>query len=84
MATLREWARRLTGTIRRSRTDRDLQEELRFHLDLTAEEARRGGGSYEGGDRGRDSVIGRARCRPQSRAAWGDIRETRFVRCGSD
>ncbi|PYQ87666.1 MAG: hypothetical protein DMG02_20495 [Acidobacteria bacterium] len=51
IATLREWAHRLAGTIGRGRTDRDLEEELRFHLDLTAEEALRGGTSAEGAGR---------------------------------
>ena len=51
IATLREWAHRLAGTIGRGWTDRDLEEELRFHLDLTAEEALRGGTSAEGAGR---------------------------------
>ncbi len=41
MSLLREWARRLLGTIRRGRSDRDLEEELRVHAELAAEEARR-------------------------------------------
>jgi predicted permease len=45
MATLREWAGRLTGTVRSSRTDSDLEAELKCHLDLAAEDARRRGGS---------------------------------------
>src|SRR5207244_11781094 len=51
IATLREWVHRFAGTIGRGRSDRDLEEELRFHLDLTAEEARRRGGSSEGAGR---------------------------------
>ena len=43
MATLREWLNRLWGTLRRTRTDRDLEEELRLHLELAAEDARRRG-----------------------------------------
>lgn len=45
MGTLREWLCRLWGTIRRSRSDRDLEEELRLHLELDAEAARRRGDS---------------------------------------
>jgi putative ABC transport system permease protein len=45
MAALREWLRRLWGTLRRTRSDRDLEEELRLHLDLAAEDARRRGDS---------------------------------------
>src|SRR2546427_10139086 len=51
MAALREWSRRLPGTVRRSRTDGDLEEELRFHLDLTAAETRRRGGGAEDAER---------------------------------
>jgi len=51
MVTLREWSRRLAGTVRRSRTDGDLEEELRFHLDLTAAETRRPGGGAEDAER---------------------------------
>jgi len=47
VATLREWLNRLWGTLRRTRTDRDLEEELRLHLELAAEDARRRGGSPE-------------------------------------
>src|SRR5437867_8498345 len=41
MGMLREWANRLLGTIRLRRSDRDLEEELRFHLEMAAEAARR-------------------------------------------
>ena len=43
MATFREWVRRLWGTLRPTRDDRDLEEELRLHLELAAEDARRRG-----------------------------------------
>ena len=43
MGTLREWVCRLWGTLRRRRTDRDLEEELRLHLELADEAARRRG-----------------------------------------
>ena len=38
---LREWLHRLAGTFRWGRADRDLEEELRAHLELAAEEAAR-------------------------------------------
>ena len=38
MATLREWIRRLWGMIRRSPHDRELEEELRTHLQFAAED----------------------------------------------
>ena len=47
MSTLRESVSRLWGTLRRTRTDRDLEEELRLHLELAGEEARRRSGSPE-------------------------------------
>ncbi|HEY7192474.1 MAG TPA: permease prefix domain 1-containing protein, partial [Gemmatimonadales bacterium] len=40
---LREWIHRLRGTLLPSRRDADLEEELRLHLALAAEEARRRG-----------------------------------------
>ena len=47
MATMREWLRRLSGTIRRDRADQDLEEELRLHVELLAEAAQRQGHSPE-------------------------------------
>ena len=38
MQTLREWTRRLLGTFRRRPLDRELEEELRLHLDLATED----------------------------------------------
>src|SRR5215471_6272803 len=38
MATLREWIRRLWGMIRRSPHDRELEDELRTHLQFAAED----------------------------------------------
>ena len=43
MRTLREWGLRLWGTLTRTRTDRDLEDELRSHLALAADEAHRTG-----------------------------------------
>jgi macrolide transport system ATP-binding/permease protein len=47
MAGLREWVSRLWGTLRRNRASGDLEDELRLHLELAAEDARRRGGSPE-------------------------------------
>ncbi len=41
MATLREWLNRLLGTFHPRRRDRELEQELRLHLELAAEDARR-------------------------------------------
>jgi predicted permease len=43
MPLLREWIHRLLGTLRRGRRDRDLEEELRLHLEMAADEAHRSG-----------------------------------------
>jgi len=43
MANLREWIRRLWGTLRPQRDDRDLEQELRLHVELAAEEVLRSG-----------------------------------------
>jgi predicted permease len=47
MASLREWIRRFLGTLRANRDDRDLEEELRLHLELAAEDALRRGHTTE-------------------------------------
>jgi hypothetical protein len=47
MSILREWAQRRAGTIRPGRWDRDLEDELRLHLELAAEAARRRGEAPE-------------------------------------
>ena len=41
MRGLREWVIRLLGTVRRRRSDRDLELELRMHVELAEEQARR-------------------------------------------
>ena len=41
MSTLREWVARLWGTLRPRRRDADLEEELRLHLELAADDERR-------------------------------------------
>ena len=43
MRVLREWMHRLRGTLLPSRRDADLEEELRLHLAMAAEDARRRG-----------------------------------------
>ena len=43
MRLLREWMIRLLGALRRGRNDADLQEELRLHMELAAEDAQRRG-----------------------------------------
>src|SRR5712664_355964 len=40
MASLREWIRRLLGTLHPSRDDGDLAQELQSHLELAADDAR--------------------------------------------
>jgi putative ABC transport system permease protein len=54
MHSLREWIIRLWGTIRTSRRDRDLEEELRLHLELATDDARRRNGPA---DAAREAVI---------------------------
>lgn len=43
MSVLREWMQRLRGSLVPSRRDSDLEQELRLHLELAAEDARRRG-----------------------------------------
>jgi predicted permease len=45
--TLREWFMRLWGTLSRSRGDRELQEELRAHIEMAIEDQRRRGETPE-------------------------------------
>jgi predicted permease len=47
MARLREWTHRLWGTLRRNPSDREMEEELRSHLELASEDMRRHSGSSE-------------------------------------
>ena len=37
MAILREWLQRAAGVFRRSRLDRQTEEEMRFHLEMEVE-----------------------------------------------
>src|SRR5262245_18663330 len=43
---LHEFLRRLAGSVRRSRSDADLEEELRLHVELTAERDARAGRAW--------------------------------------
>ena len=43
MRILREWIHRFRGTLRQGRRDADLEQELRLHLEMAAEHARRAG-----------------------------------------
>ena len=43
MRVLREWVHRVLGTLSRRRRDEELQQELRTHLQLAAEDAQRRG-----------------------------------------
>src|SRR5215510_11470173 len=47
MASVREWMRRLWGTLRKNPRDREMEEELRSHLELAGEDMLRHGGSTE-------------------------------------
>lgn len=47
MRILREWIHRLWGTLRRGRRDDELEQELRLHLELATEAARRRGDTAE-------------------------------------
>jgi putative ABC transport system permease protein len=42
-SAIREWIARLNGVLGRSRSDADLQQEIQTHLDMLAEDLRRGG-----------------------------------------
>ncbi len=51
MTSLREWIVRLTASVRPGRSDADLQDELRAHLDLATEDERRRIDSADGARR---------------------------------
>jgi predicted permease len=54
-ARVREWAQRLLGALGRRRSDADLEDELRAHLEMAAEHAKRTGSSLT--EAARDAVI---------------------------
>ena len=72
MATFREWLTRLWNTLRRTRAERDreLQEELRLHLELAAADERRRGHSAH-------SAARAARVRAGCREAMEALRDQR-------
>src|ERR1044071_5305408 len=51
MGFVREWVTRFWGSLRRRRRDADLEQELRLHLELTAEDERRRAASGEAATR---------------------------------
>ena len=57
LAALREWAARLLGTLTGRRRDADLEEELRAHAELAAEDGARRGGQVAYSDRARSRSI---------------------------
>ncbi|MPY87752.1 MAG: FtsX-like permease family protein [Luteitalea sp.] len=71
MSGLREWGSRLWSTLRRRRRDRELEEELRLHLELATDEARRQGYSP---DDARRAARRRAGSIPQAMDALRDQR----------
>ena len=71
MATLREWIRRLWGTLKRNPRDREMEEELRSHLELAAEDIRHRGGSTEDAMRAARLRVGSV---PQAMEAMRDQR----------
>ena len=71
MRFLREWGQRLLGSLRPRRPDEDLEEELRLHLDLAAEDARRRGEPVTEADRAARLKVGGI---PQAMEALRDQR----------
>jgi putative ABC transport system permease protein len=71
MSMLRAWGSRLWSTLRRRRRDRELEEELRLHLELATDEARRQGYSP---DDARRAARRRAGSIPQAMDALRDQR----------
>ena len=69
LAAIREFLSRLLGTFRARRSDRDLEDELRTHLELAADEAQRRG---EGPDRRHGRHRRRGRRHPRRRPRPGD------------
>ena len=76
LTTLREWVIRLWGTVRPSRSDAELEEELRTHLDLAAENERRGANFSEGASR---TTVIRLGAVAQSMEALRDQRGTPWL-----
>ena len=60
MPVIREWIHRLLGTLRRGRRDRDLEEELRLHLEMAADDAHRSGETTRAASRTAQIRVGSA------------------------
>jgi putative ABC transport system permease protein len=71
MLVMREWVRRIWGTLRQRRADRDMEEELRLHAQLAAEDAQRLGCTPEAAARTSAVRVGRV---PQALDAMRDQR----------
>src|SRR5262249_23950239 len=72
MLWIKELGRRLVMMFRRGKLDRDLDEEMRLHVDLRAEEfSRRGAISGEARARARRRFGNRAFLHEQTRDEWG-------------
>jgi putative ABC transport system permease protein len=72
MARLREWFSRMSETLRKRRTDSDLEEELRLHLELAAQEA---GGADSSPERAARAARLRAGSIPHTMEALRDQRD---------
>ena len=57
MTCLREWLVRVWGSVYGGRSDRDLEEELRFHVESAAKDARRGDDGAGAADRARQNRV---------------------------
>ncbi len=86
LAVLREWVQRLRGTLTSARPDADLEDELRAHLELAVEDARRGSDAAEEAARTRRSRQGSvthamAAVRQQRGVPWLDdvARDVRYA-----
>lgn len=75
MTSLREWLARLKGTVRPDRSDADMQEELRAHLELATEDERRRGTS----DHARRAAVARVGGTGEAVNAMHDQRSFRWV-----
>jgi putative ABC transport system permease protein len=76
MHVLREWVRRLSGTLQRGRRDADLEEELRLHHEMAAEAASRRGLDDQAAQRAARLAGGRA---SQTMEALRDQRGVPFL-----
>jgi hypothetical protein len=70
----REWLTRLRNAIRPDRTDRDLEEELRLHVQLATEDERRRAASADSADRAERTAAIRVGAIPQTMERLRDQR----------